>query len=80
MSRTGTKETYHKASADMLALKNTFSSSSIVPSITWCLVLDMADPTAYRLEFSGPGVRFVVIYMRPVQTQIGERGLTIRPV
>ena len=35
----------------------------------------MADPKAYRLEISGPGLRFVaiVIYMRPVRTQIGMR-------
>ena len=28
----------------------------------------MAYPKAYRLEISGPGLRFVVIYMRPVRT------------
>ena len=31
----------------------------------------MADPKAYKLEISGPGPRFVVIYMRPVRTQTG---------
>ena len=33
----------------------------------------MADRNAYRLEISGPGLRFVVIYMKPVQTQTGTR-------
>ena len=28
----------------------------------------MADPKAYRLEISGPSLRFVVIYMTPVRT------------
>ena len=31
----------------------------------------IADPKAYRLEISEPGLRFVVIYMRPVRTQPG---------
>ena len=33
----------------------------------------MADPKAYWLEISGPGLRFVVIYTRPVRTQSGMR-------
>ena len=32
-----------------------------------------ADPKAYRLEISGPGLRFVVFYMRTVRTQMGTR-------
>ena len=32
-----------------------------------------ADPKAYKLEISGPGLRFVVIYMRTVRTQTGTR-------
>ena len=33
----------------------------------------MADPKSYKLEISGPGLRFVVIYMRPVRDQTGVR-------
>ena len=33
----------------------------------------VTDPKAYRLEISGPGLRFVVIYMRTVRTQTGTR-------
>ena len=33
----------------------------------------MADPKAHRLEISGPGLRFVVIYRRPVRTKTGMR-------
>ena len=33
----------------------------------------MADPKAYRLETSRPGVKFVVIYMRTVGTQTDTR-------
>ena len=33
----------------------------------------IADPKAYRLEISGPGLRFVVICMRTVRTQTGTR-------
>ena len=39
----------------------------------FCLLKNMADPRAYRLEISGPGLRFVVIYMRTVRTQAGKR-------
>ena len=30
---------------------------------------NVADPKAYRLEISGPGLRFIVIYLRMVRTQ-----------
>ena len=33
----------------------------------------IADPKAYRLEISGPGLRFVVVYMRTVRTLTGMR-------
>ena len=33
----------------------------------------VADPKVYRLEISKPGVKFAVIYMRPVRTQTGIR-------
>ena len=33
----------------------------------------IADPKAYRLEISGPGLRFVVINVRTVRTQTGTR-------
>ena len=39
----------------------------------------MADPKAYRLEISGPGLRFVVTYMRSVRTQTGLRISRLRP-
>ena len=39
----------------------------------------MAYPKAYRLEISGPGLRFVVIYMRPVRTQTGTRTSRLGP-
>ena len=38
-----------------------------------CLKNIWADQKAYRLEISGPGLRFVVIFMRLVRTQTGER-------
>ena len=34
---------------------------------TFCLKNIWADRKAYRLEISGPGLRFVFIYMRPVR-------------
>ena len=34
----------------------------------------MAYPKAYRLEISGPGLRLVVIYMRPVRTHFHVPG------
>ena len=39
----------------------------------------MADPKAYRLEISGPGLRFVVTYMRSVRTQTGMTISRLRP-
>ena len=33
----------------------------------------MADRKAYRLEISGPGLRFLLIYMSLVRTQTGMR-------
>ena len=37
----------------------------LLPNTGKCI----ADPKAYRLEISGPSLRFVVIYMRTVRTQ-----------
>ena len=39
----------------------------------------IADPKVDRLEISGPGLRFVVIYMRTVQTQTGTRISSLGP-
>ena len=39
----------------------------------------MVDPKAYRLDISGPGLRFVVIYMRKVRTQTGARTSRLGP-
>ena len=39
----------------------------------FCQINMIADSKAYRLEISGPGLRFVVIYMRTVRTQTRTR-------
>ena len=39
----------------------------------------MADTKAYRLQISGPDLRFVMIYMTPVRTQTGMRISRIGP-
>ena len=39
----------------------------------FCLKNIWADRKEYRLEISGPGLRFVGIYMKPVRTQTGTR-------
>ena len=41
----------------------------------FCLKNIWADRKAYKVEISGPGLRFVVIYMRPV-----KRTLFLGPV
>ena len=56
----------------------------------WCLISGqtdvflsnkyIADPKSYRLEISGPCLRFVVIYMRTVRTQTGTRISRLGPV
>ena len=38
-----------------------------------------ADRKAYRLEISGPGLRFAVIFIRPVRTQTGARVSRLGP-
>ena len=39
----------------------------------FCLINISLTQKAYRLEISGPGLRFVVIYMKTVRIQTGTR-------